>query len=408
MKRLEGLQMKNKVIFAAAGNGKTYNICRKAIRLSQETDRYILLVTYTNEGVRSIKKEYKKQNLGVIDGNVIIKTWYTFLLSELIKPYQCLLKLKYKHFKKEYCFPIPENYIKSIAFYQNDKMSYQYCGKHIQYYINSAKDIRKDKVSNLACKCIKHSDNRVIGRLESNYSHIFFDELQDYAGWDLEIFKYLFNANISIQCVGDYKQATFRTNNSPKYRKYRDEKIRDFFIMQKDSGICNLSYDNKTRRFNQEICNFVNTIHNDKESIIFPCEQIIENDFENTGVFIVDNKYIDKYCSYYNPVILRYNCNSKIGFTHNCQIFNYGNSKGATFDRTVIVPVKTVLPFINKQKQIASNQTRSKFFVACTRAKHSVVFAMENPEEGMFFKSKQIMVGDILIPAYKYCYNKDE
>ena len=89
-------KMSNDVIFAAAGNGKTYNICNEAIKLASETNKLILLVSYTNEGVHSLEKEYRKQNFGVLDKNVIIKTWYSFLLSELIKPYQCLLKIKKK------------------------------------------------------------------------------------------------------------------------------------------------------------------------------------------------------------------------------------------------------------------------------------------------------------------------
>jgi DNA helicase-2/ATP-dependent DNA helicase PcrA len=394
--------MNNEVIFAAAGNGKTYNICQEAIRLAPKTDKYILLITYTNEGIRSLEKEYRKQNLGVIDKNVIIKTWYTFLLSELIKPYQCLLKLKHKHYKEELDFSVPENYINSIAFYQEEAAPRWYSGGHIQYYINSAKDLRKDNVSCLACKCIEHSNNRVIKRLESIYSHVFFDELQDYAGWDLEIFKYLFNADISVKCVGDNKQATFRTNNSSKNRQYRDEKIKEFFSLLQTAGICSLSYDNTTKRFNQEICDFVNMIHNDKISCICPCNSVTVSDIDNSGVFIIDNKYVDHYCKHYSPVILRYNRESKIGFNHNCSVFNYGNSKGATFNRIVIVPVSTVLPFICKQEKIVSNQTRSKFFVACTRAKHSIVFAVDNPKSNDFFKQQNIIVGGISIPTYKY------
>lgn len=94
------MTMKNDVIFAAAGNGKTYNICKEAIGLSSGTKEYILLVTYTNQGVRSLGKEYREQNFGVIDKNVTIMTWYSFLLSEFIKPYQCCLSLRTKNIKK--------------------------------------------------------------------------------------------------------------------------------------------------------------------------------------------------------------------------------------------------------------------------------------------------------------------
>ncbi len=401
--RLESPRMNNDVIFAAAGNGKTYGICKEAIALASKTDRYILLVTYTNEGVLSLGTEYRKQNCGVIDKNVKIRTWYSFVLSDLIKPYQCLLKLKSKEYRTEKDFRIPENYIKSIAFYQDGEVPRWYCGEHIQYYVNAANDINKNNVSCLADKCIEHSDNKVIDRLKSIYSHVFFDELQDYAGWDLEIIKCLFDTSIYIKCVGDYKQATFRTNNSLKYRQYRDEKIKDFFVALKNANICSLKYSNTTRRFNQEICNFVNMIHKDEESFICPCEDCA--DIDNAGVYIIDDKYIEIYCKYYNPTILRYKCDSKINFDHKCSVFNYGNSKGATFDRTVIVPVGTVIPFINEQIGITSNQTRSKFFVACTRARHSLVFAMDNPKENKYFKQCQLIIGEISIPAFQYQIN---
>ena len=51
---------------------------------------------------------------------------------------------------------------------------------------------------------------------------------------------------------------------------------------------------------------------------------------------------------------------------------------------------------------ITSNQTRSKFYVACTRAKHSVAFAVSNPKESKVFRSVEIKVGDIIIPAFKF------
>jgi len=396
------MAMKNDVIFAAAGNGKTYNLCKEAIGLSSESKKYILLVTYTNEGVRSLEKEYREQNSGVIDKNVTIMTWYSFLLSEFIKPYQCLIKLKYKKYKEEFKISIPENYIKSIAFYQDVATPRYYNGGHYQYFMNSIADIRKDNVSHLANRCIEDSDQRVIRRLENIYSHALFDELQDFAGWDLEILKQLFESNLYIKCVGDYKQATFRTNNSAKNKQYRDEKIRDFFMLYERQGICSMQYENSTRRFNQEICDFVNTIHNDKESTVIPADQAQESKIENAGVYIIDPKYIEEYCNQYQPVVLRWNKGSRIVFKHNCSIMNYGNSKGATFDRVIIVPTTTVISFILHKELITKDQMRSKFYVACTRPRHSIVFSVKMPINSEFFEPIQIRVGENSIPAYKY------
>lgn len=393
--------MNNDVIFAAAGSGKTYGICSKAIRLATQTKKTILLVTYTNEGVHSLETEYKKQNLGVIDSNVKIATWYSFVLSDFIKPYQCLLNLKYKYYKKEIPCDVPENYIKSIAFYQNEDTPRYYNKGHIQYFINGAHDIQKNKVSELAYKCNADSSGKVIERLEEIYSHIFFDELQDYAGWDLELLLLLFSSVIPTTCVGDYKQATFRTNNSLKNKQFRDDKIKDFFELQQSKGICSITYSKVTRRFNQDICGYVNTIHSDANNQVCQCCEM-EFPNENTGVYIIDPKYLSDYCSFYSPTILRYDRDSTITFSHNCQVLNYGNSKGLTLDRVIIIPVGTVLPFIKKGANITSPQTKSKFYVACTRAQYSVVFAIENFTETDHFKYSAVKIDGKELPALKY------
>lgn len=394
--------MNNKVIFAAAGNGKTYNLCKEAINLAKTSKKYILLISYTHEGVISIEKEYKKQNLGVIDYNVKILTWYSFLLQEFIKPYQNLLKIKFKRYKEDVNFLIPENCIKSIAFYEKENKNNNFFkAKHIQYYMKANGDLIKDKVSQFAFLYLDSLKNNVLNRLETIYSNIFFDEIQDCAGWDLEILKKLFTSKIVIICVGDYKQATFRTNNSKKNSKYRDNKIKIFFEELGESQ-CQIIYENSTRRFNKEICNFINTIHNDLDSLVISKQDTINNISENIGVYIIESKYLELYCNYYAPTIIRYDKRANIKFKHTCKIFNYGTSKGQTFDRVVIIPVNTVLDFIFKGEKISALQTLSKFYVACTRARHSIVFVIDNIKNTDLFQLTQLNIDVTSIPVYKY------
>lgn len=394
--------MNNKVVFAAAGNGKTYSICKQAKDIVEKQNGCVLLISYTNEGIRSLEQEYRKQNDGILHEKVIIKSWYSFILSEFIKPYQCLLNLKAKIYTKEHDFSVPENFVSSIAFYDDEPPRW-FKQKHIQYYINSACDVYPDRTSEFACLCNLHSGGKAISRIENIYTDIFIDELQDYAGWDLELIKLLFESKVSVTCVGDHKQATYRTNNSLKNSKYRDDRIRDFFCLLEKGGKCSVSYDKTTRRFNKEICNYINTIYNDDESAVEEnIERESDTEAENIGVYIIDSKNLTEYCNYYNPVILRYNKTSNIVFKHECTVLNYGASKGATYDRTIIVPVRTVIPFITQQTAITSNQTRSKFYVACTRAKHSVAFAVDNFKENQFFKLTQIDLNGNLIPAFKF------
>ena len=395
--------MNNQVIFAAAGNGKTYSLCSQAKAAVNNDRKYVLLISYTNEGIRSLENEYRKQNGGILDDKVIFKSWYSVLLSEFIKPYQCSLKLKEKRYNKELPVIFPENFVNSIAFYNADQQPKWYNQTHVQYFINKRGDIIPDRTSHFAYLCNEHSDGKAIRRMEEIYSHIFIDELQDYAGWDLEIIRLLFESKMLITCVGDYKQATYRTNNSPKNKQYRDEKIRNYFKILEKKGLCATSYTNTTRRFNREICDFANTIHGDRDSMVEPSPDLEkEESAENSGVYILDVKYLSKYCEYYQPTILRYDKKAKISFRHSCNVFNYGGAKGATYERVVIVPVSTTLPFIEKQVKIASNQTRAKFYVACTRAKHSIVFAVDKPKENDAFGATKLCFADKVIPAYKF------
>jgi DNA helicase-2/ATP-dependent DNA helicase PcrA len=232
---------------------------------------------------------------------------------------------------------------------------------------------------------------------------MFIDELQDYSGWDLEIIKLLLGSSIELKCVGDYKQTTYRTNNSPKYSQYRGEAIRWFFIDLEKKGLCSVTYSNATRRFSKEICDFINTIHADSESLVQPAESVEDEIIENRGVYILDCSYLDWYCKKYKPTVLRYNIKTRIPFNHECNVYNYGGAKGATYERTVIIPVSTTIPFLTSQKFIVAPRTRSKFYVACTRAKYSIVFGMEKPKENDVFRRVELNVAGEIIPALKYC-----
>ena len=79
----------NIVRFAAAGSGKTYGICQQAIVCAHKSKaNRILMVTYTNRGKNAIIDELEAQNRGIIPKNIVVLSWYQFLLKELIKPYQ--------------------------------------------------------------------------------------------------------------------------------------------------------------------------------------------------------------------------------------------------------------------------------------------------------------------------------
>lgn len=372
------MQLNNIVIMAAAGAGKTHDICKDVIKNVKKTNKKILITTYTNKGVDAIEKEYKKQNKGVIDKNVVILSWFQFLLRELVKPYQSSILGKI-------------NIINSIDFnYQYGYINFKPRLTPGHYMIKN--NILSNTVSEFAIDSNKKSNNKVIQRLEEIYSHIYIDEVQDLAGEDIEILNLLFSSKIRIQCVGDVKQSTYTTYNVKKNKKITGIHLIDFFKELESKGIITLLFNNKTRRFGKEICEFSNSICNDENSKIESDKTYKE---ENQGVYLIEKKDFEDYFKIYNPQILKFNAKTKIDYDS----LNFGQCKGMTFDRVAIFPNKKYKEFLQKGTKLDSP---CKYYVSATRAKYSIVFVVEKLFENDNFKYTDIKLGDNVIRVSKY------
>ena len=76
-----------KLMIAAAGAGKTTFLVSEALKIKEKK---VLITTFTDENVREIKKKFVEIN-GFVPKNIIIKGWFSFLLQDCLKPYQCVL-----------------------------------------------------------------------------------------------------------------------------------------------------------------------------------------------------------------------------------------------------------------------------------------------------------------------------
>lgn len=82
------------------------------------------------------------------------------------------------------------------------------------------------------------------------------------------------------------------------------------------------------------------------------------------------------YLEKYNPIQLRDKVT--VAVNPNYSAYNFGDSKGLTFERVLIYPTKPMLNwFINHQSDIAF-KSRSRLYVAITRARHSVGIIFDN------------------------------
>ena len=153
-----------------------------------------------------------------------------------------------------------------------------------------------------------------------------------------------------------------------------------------------LLFNNKTRRFGREICEFSNSICNDKNNRI-ESDQIYKE--ENQGVYLLDKKDFENYFKIYKPTILKFDARTKTDYNS----LNFGQCKGMTFDRVAIFPNKKYKEFLQKGTSLDSP---CKYYVSATRAKYSIVFVVEKLFENDRFKYMNIKLEDSSIKVSKY------
>ncbi len=106
------------------------------------------------------------------------------------------------------------------------------------------------------------------------------------------------------------------------------------------------------------------------------------------GLFIINENQVFSYIEKYNPTILRWD---KTADTLGLEANNFGTTKGQTFERVLIFPTEGFKKYLsdgkltkvtrkkNKKTQIVTEEIKdsfhlAKFYVATTRARHSVAF----------------------------------
>jgi len=350
----------NKLVIAAAGSGKTTYLVDKAKSIKDEN---VLITTYTEANEAEIKKKFN----GRISPNITIQTWFSFLLKHGVRPYQSILE--------------DELHNKRVGFYLTEKKSglRYYVGKRpvywgednfFKYYFTNQIKIYSDKISRFIIKCNERIGNEVIDRISRIYPNIFIDEVQDLAGWELEILKMLFNSNSNILLVGDPRQVIYLTHTPQKYAKYKYGKIKEFIESECTSGICEIdtSTFNFTHRNNKEISEFASKLYPEYD-VCTPCKCKICRDYSKSheGIFLVKEKDVNKYCRSFSqlPIILRFN-NSVF------PDWNFGKSKGLTFDRVLIYPTQKIRNYLINGDISKIETVKAKFYVALTRARYSV------------------------------------
>lgn len=340
----------NRVILAAAGSRKTESIIQ-AIANADPSTR-LLVTTYTIENSTQIVERITSK-LGSIPKNVTVKTWFTFLLSDCIRPYQNFLT--------------DTNRVRSLNFATKPG---QYARKvDIDgYYIDDQSNVYSDNAADFAVSLDEKSDGKVISRLESIYDKIYVDEAQDLVGYDLDLLDLLLVSGISLTIVGDPRQSTYTTSNTRRHSGYQRLKLYDWFKEREAKGQLVIDWRNESYRCNQAICDFADALYPE-------LPQTTSRNTEQTphdGIFQIGKADVDDYVSTYQPTVLRYRVNTN---TMGHKAINFGLSKGRTYDRVLIFPTNPMKKYLTTQN-IEDAGDIAKFYVAVTRARYSVAFVV--------------------------------
>jgi DNA helicase II / ATP-dependent DNA helicase PcrA len=383
---LRGVMKTNKLMIAAAGSGKTTYLINRACELNDES---VLLTTYTEANETEIKRTIIKKK-GYIPSNIKIQTWFSFLLQHGLRPYQSVLDESIHNenigffLTSEKSGKKFDNYDKPIIYNGNP----MYWGEKDfkKHYFTNGLAIYSDKLSKFVFNCNEKSNNQVIDRISRIYSHIFIDEVQDLAGYDLELIKLFFRSHSSVLLVGDPRQVTYLTHHSAKFEKYSDGLIKEFvnnelgkkILCEVDENTLNVSHRN-----NQLICDYSAKLY---PSLPIPmacaCKECRENITNHEGIFLVTPNDVGKYLSTYNPLQLRWN--SSIRCNPNFQSMNFGESKGLSFDRVLIYPTQDMVKWVIDNNFKLKNETCAKLYVGITRARRSAGIVIDYCNDSMF------------------------
>lgn len=360
----------NKLIIAAAGSGKTRHLVNEA--LGKEGSVLILTYTLSNEDV--IKRRLIK-HAACIPRNVTVQTWFSFLLQHGVRPYQG--SLHNSLFEKDIKGMLLVNQQSAFRFQGRTGPVYWGEADLDKHYFSKEHKIYSDKIAKFSVKCCARSNGAVIERIERIYDHILIDEVQDLAGYDLELLKLLFMSKVAVLLVGDPRQVTYLTHIERKYSKYRNGMIRDFVCNELGKNI-RCSIDEVTlgasHRCNQSICKYSSLLYPDLPETT-PCSCCTNTDIEHQGLFLIKPSQVDEYVRTYNPVQLRWD--RKVNVHSDYKVMNFGEAKGETSDRVLIYPTKDMIEWVSDNSVKLSDSARAKFYVALTRARFSAAIVME-------------------------------
>jgi DNA helicase II / ATP-dependent DNA helicase PcrA len=361
----------NKIVIAAAGSGKTTYLIEEAVKIREER---VLITTYTESNEAEIRRKFLEL-VGHVPSNIVIMTWFSFLITHGVMPFQGGM------FDLSVAGMVLVSTQSGLRYQTHQGHPVFWAEEDIdKHYFDPSRRVYSDKLPKLVIRCNDKSGGSVIDRMSRVFPHVFVDEVQDLAGCDLDILAALARSPARLLMVGDPRQVTYLTHHERRHRKYADGGIVDFLrneLPKKVSVEIDETTLSRSHRNSAVVCAV--------SSRLFPalpasqacdCARCQTTPTAGVGVFILRMADYGHYLAMVRPMQLRDKINSArvdSGFP----AMNFGESKGRGFDHVVILPTEPMRSWLTDPMAKLQPQTRAKFYVALTRARHSVAIAME-------------------------------
>ena len=337
--------MDKRVIFAAAGSGKTTYIVNNLT-----TQKRALIVTYTLGNYANIRKKICEKFDGKWPENISLMTYFSFLyrfcykpfLSDQIKAKGLLYEVNPNRFAKQ---------------------------GQCQYYMSQGRYLYSNRLSLLLEKT--NTLELIKDRIKTYFDEFIIDEIQDFAGRDFSFLEQLMNTEIDMLFVGDFYQHTFDTSRDGNVNSslFDDRTIYEERFSSKRFSIDNTTL-KKSWRCSKSVCNY---IRDNLEIDIYSRR----SDTDDTTITFVSNIGLKRQILDNDQIIkLHYQNGAKAGLCHK----NWGETKGEDHYQDVCVVLNNTTASKRKANKLSELPplTKNKLYVAITRARGNV-YLIEEP-----------------------------
>jgi DNA helicase II / ATP-dependent DNA helicase PcrA len=315
------------------------------------------VLTYTQSNQAALRS--RLAHAGPLQAQVHVLGWFAFLMAHWVRPY----------LPRQF----PGHRLRGLNF-DGDPGMYATGRKR---FLDSEQRAYRRHLAQLGVDVSGACAGAVIDRLSRIYDTIHIDEVQDLNGYDLEVLELLLDAPVDLALVGDIRQALISTNpRDPKNKQYKGPEIGKWFQERAGAGRLQITHAGRTWRCNPEIAAFADTIFHAGWG--FPATQSLNSARTgHDGVFAVAHADVPRYVERFEPLCLRHSAASakdvELSFT------NIAIAKGMDVERVLIWPTAKMEKFL-RNGTLLEGTPCCELYVAVTRARASVAFAVSKPE----------------------------